>query len=456
VDDRVKTHTDRAVALLRQGKLPHAATEFEHAVRLAPHDVTLRQRLGDVWLRLGLKVHAIREFQHVAGRYAAEGQLLKAIAISKVILEIDPEQQETLHTLADLYAIQHETVPLVQRLPDTMSGAMADTDPELTPLGALELDSLSMFREALEKAEPQAQPASRSDEDEDATVVKAPKAKLVDVSKLPHSPLFSALDKYAFEAVVQQLDMRWMTQGEVLIEEGQQGDSMFVVVQGMVNVLHGDKRIIATMAEGAFFGEMALMTDSPRLATVVAAKDGLLFEIHRGRLQEIFNKHPSVYDAVEAFYKDRLLSNVLRASPLFRPLSDQQKQTVSDRFSRHSLPPQTVLLEQGKPGGALCLLLRGKCDVFHSGGKGGEVPLPALKEGDIFGEISALLDGPCTATVRTASFCEVLELSRDDFRTLVLPNPEVRAIVQRMASERLQRTADLLDRASSILPDYIV
>src|SRR5439155_16990018 len=219
----------------------------------------------------------------------------------------------------------------------------------------------------------------------------------------------------AFEAVVQQLDLRWMTKDEVLIEEGKQGDSMFVVVQGMVNIVHGgNKRIIATMAEGAFFGEMALMTDSPRLASVVAARDGLLFEIHRGRLQEIFAHHPAVYSVIESFYKDRLLANVLRASPLFQPLTEDEKRAVGDRFERLSLPPQTVLLEQGKAGAGLCLLLRGKCEVFHTGGKGEQVPLPELKEGDVFGELSALLDGPCTATVRTTSFCEVLELSRDD------------------------------------------
>src|SRR6267143_932940 len=118
MDPQVRRHTDKAVELLRGGKLPHAAAEFEHAVRLAPADVTLRQRLGDVYLRLGLRTHALREFQQVAGRYAADGELLKAIAICKVILEIDPEHQETLHALADLYSLQVETVPLVQRLPE--------------------------------------------------------------------------------------------------------------------------------------------------------------------------------------------------------------------------------------------------------------------------------------------------------------------------------------------------
>ncbi len=61
MESQVKRHTDKAVALLRQGKLPPAAAEFEHAVRLAPGDVTLRQRLGDGYLRLGLRTHAERE-----------------------------------------------------------------------------------------------------------------------------------------------------------------------------------------------------------------------------------------------------------------------------------------------------------------------------------------------------------------------------------------------------------
>src|SRR5712691_6824631 len=121
MNEQVRKHVDQAVELLRRGELPRAAAAFDAAVRLAPGDVTLRQRLGDVYVRLGSRMHAVREFQHVAGRYAADGQLLKAIAICKVILELDPDHQETLHALADLYALQYETVPVVPKLPASMS-----------------------------------------------------------------------------------------------------------------------------------------------------------------------------------------------------------------------------------------------------------------------------------------------------------------------------------------------
>jgi cAMP-dependent protein kinase regulator len=278
------------------------------------------------------------------------------------------------------------------------------------------MESLAIFRDALEgvslpaKAEP-----SRDDEDE--TVVRTPHASTIDLGKLPSSPLFCSLNKAGFEALVQKLDLRWVKAGETLVREGEQGDSMFVVVQGVVNVMHGD-RVIAVMGEGAFFGEMALITDSPRLASVVAAKDGLLFEVHRARLTDIAAQHPSVSGVIAAFYRERLLANVLRASPVFRPLNGAERDDVAARFVRHSLPP--------------------------------------LKEGDIFGEISVLLESPCTATVRTAGYCEVLELPREDFKRLVLPNPAVRALVKKVMTERISRTAELLERENTILPDYLV
>jgi cAMP-dependent protein kinase regulator len=450
--DELKRHVEQAVRHLLDNKLPYAAAEFEAAVRLAPSDVTLRQRLGDVYLRMGMRTHAVREYQQIAGRYAAEGMLLRAITICKVILELEPAHQETLRALADLYALQHETMPIVARLPKSMSGALpaaneAVTEPEL------DLESLKIFREALSGVHP-LPPAANEDPADDTTAEMPPVTDKA-LPKLPPSPLFSSLDSASFQAVVQKLDLHWMTAGETIVQEGEQGDSMFVVVQGVVNVMHGD-RVIAVMAEGSFFGEMALCTDSPRLATVVAARDGLLFEIDRAKVREISGRHPQVGKAIDEFYRDRLLANLLRASPVFRPLSEGDKAKVTERFVRHSLPPQTVMLEQGKPGAGFCVLLRGKCDVFHTDRTGENVPLPQLKEGDIFGEISLLLDGPCSATVRTASFCEVLELPRDDFQALVLPNPEVRDLVQRVVRERIERSADLLSRENRVLPSYTV
>ncbi|HUJ26794.1 MAG TPA: cyclic nucleotide-binding domain-containing protein, partial [Myxococcales bacterium] len=276
----------------------------------------------------------------------------------------------------------------------------------------------------------------------------------VALGPLPESPLLSALDRGAFAALVQAVELRWASAGDVIVEEGQRGESMFIVAQGVVDVRHAGK-VVAVMPEGAFFGEMALLGDSPRLATVSALRNGLLFEVHRARLADIVAGHPAVGKVIDAFCRDRLLANVLRASPVFRPLSERERGAIRERFVRHALQPGAVALRQGERGRGFHVILRGKCDAFHETEKG-EVPLRQMREGDVFGEISLLLDGPCTATVRAASACDVLELPRDAFREHVLPNAEVRAMIERIADERLSRTAEVLERPQRLLKDYLV
>jgi CRP-like cAMP-binding protein len=321
-----------------------------------------------------------------------------------------------------------------------MSGAVAAAEPAPDlDLGALEL----LRKQALPP------PA-----DQEPPPPPAPGAAEIDLGPLPQSPLLSALDRNAFAALVQAVELRWMNAGDVIVEEGQRGDSMFIVVQGVVNVLHAGKTV-AVMPEGSFFGEMALLSESPRLATVTASRNGMLFELHRSKLAQIVSAHPAVGSVIEAFCRDRLLANVLRASPVFRPLSERERAAIRERFVRHSLQPQTVVLRQGDPGRGFFVILRGRCDVVHDTAQG-EVPVRQMREGDIFGEISLLTDGLCTATVRTAGACDVLELSRETFRDFVLPNEEVRAMIEKIADERLGRTAELLHRPQRLLRDYLV
>src|SRR5438552_2793874 len=139
--EQIREQVDRAMEELERGRLPDAAAALEEAVRLGPGDVHLRQRLADLYLRMGHRAHALVQFQHVAGRYAAEGELLKAMAVVRLIGLIEPGRQQALEALTDLYALQREgsaTAPL----PAAMSGAVAAQE----PAPDLELGTLELFR----------------------------------------------------------------------------------------------------------------------------------------------------------------------------------------------------------------------------------------------------------------------------------------------------------------------
>ncbi len=268
------------------------------------------------------------------------------------------------------------------------------------------------------------------------------------LDELARTPIFAGLPREAFESVLATLGRRTVPEGEVIVREGERGDAMFVIVEGLVQIVRrspiGFSRVVDEMGEGDFFGEMALVSHAPRLATVIAETECELLELDRARFESLTQAHPSIRNVAERFYKARLLSNLLRASPLFSLLPEDARARLVDVFALQSHPEGFVFLEMGKPGKGLFVLLRGECGVFHHRDDGSETAHPSMKEGDVFGELSLLHDGVATATVRALTPCVVLELRRECFDEVILSHPEVRERIYAIAGARSQRTRDLI------------
>jgi CRP-like cAMP-binding protein len=272
----------------------------------------------------------------------------------------------------------------------------------------------------------------------------------LNVGALNRTPLFSSLGRNAFVALLSEVELRFVNAGQVIVEEGAPGASMFVVVEGQVDVVRSrapdgrtlvgsDRSLVAQLGQGAFFGEMALFANSLRLATVLAVTDVLLLEIDRDALDSVAAAHPSVTEVLRAFYRARLLDNLLQQSPLFREFTADQKRALGEKFRHFSLPKGAVLVTQGQPSTGLCVLLRGRASAIHTSTSGHTLPPQPLREGDVFGEISLLFGAPAVATVHADSPVEVLELPREYFEKLVLSHPSVRAQIEEQARERLER-----------------
>ncbi len=69
-----------------------------------------------------------------------------------------------------------------------------------------------------------------------------------------------------------EIPTRKFATGDTIFGEGEQGDEFFVIVRGMVEIRSGDRRL-ETLGPKGIFGEMALIDESPRSATVVALTD---------------------------------------------------------------------------------------------------------------------------------------------------------------------------------------
>lgn len=110
---RQETRLRKAERCIRQGRLQRAIRWYQEMVADDPADLASLNRIGDLLVRTAQLPKAIGIFLDVAGRYADDGFLAKAMAIYRKILRCDPHQQEARHRLRQLYCRRGLPVPLL-------------------------------------------------------------------------------------------------------------------------------------------------------------------------------------------------------------------------------------------------------------------------------------------------------------------------------------------------------
>jgi len=122
------------------------------------------------------------------------------------------------------------------------------------------------------------------------------------------SPLFKHFSVDEMVAVIQGLKLMTFERGKVILKQGDKGDSLYMLTAGSVRVFmkkDGKQVKLGDLEEGAFFGEVSILTGKPRSATIVALTDCELLELDRATLDEIVQKQPHVWDVMQEFAKER-------------------------------------------------------------------------------------------------------------------------------------------------------
>jgi ribosomal protein L22 len=125
-------------------------------------------------------------------------------------------------------------------------------------------------------------------------------------SQIVVSPLFRDFAVDEMVAVIQGLKLLTFDRGEAILREGQLGQSLYTLTSGRVRVFRRDtatgrQKPLGDLKEGAFFGEISILTGQPRMATIVALTRCELLELDRPTLDEITKAHPHVWDVLREF-----------------------------------------------------------------------------------------------------------------------------------------------------------
>src|SRR4029079_12751654 len=102
--EKLRKLKDEAAKFLGKGRVDKALEIYAKVLESDPHDLQSRLKCGDLYRRLGRDNEAIACYHAVAEAYANEGLLLKAIAVCKLILEVDDNHTATQAMLVSLYA----------------------------------------------------------------------------------------------------------------------------------------------------------------------------------------------------------------------------------------------------------------------------------------------------------------------------------------------------------------
>lgn len=242
-----------------------AIHSIDNLIRSEPTDPEHFIKLGDIYQSEGNPHDALSAYRDAVELYKVAGFVHKAVPILKKILDIDPKDPEAKKAL-DTILKKEGGASLTVRI------NTAFNRPEAGAAG-----TVAIFERLISSG-------------------KAPEL-------IRQANDSGALDLFAEARAVE------FSPGTVIIREGEEGSSIFVVVSGAVevsSVVQARKIVLTTLYEGDVFGEMAFLTSKPRSATVSAVSGVTVIELRRGLIERLVDMHPHLLRHLYSMYTSRL------------------------------------------------------------------------------------------------------------------------------------------------------
>lgn len=257
--------------------------------------------------------------------------------------------------------------------------------------------------------------------------------------------LFGHLNGQPLEDVVNAFQTREAKGGEDIIQQGADGDFLFILGRGSVDIYvnrpdlgsgampPGKGSKVATFGPGALVGELALMYSAPRAATVTAVSECLLWVLDREPFKMLLaQQSQTVLEKYEGWLKE---------VDILKTLNHFELAKLSECMESELFDTGEVIMTQGDAGDKFYILEDGECAAYILGDAGEKEVKRYDAQGSYFGEVALLSGEPRKATIRAlGEGCSVVSMSKEDFTNLLGP-----------ASDILKKHADMYPKYAEYL-----
>jgi ATP-binding cassette subfamily B protein len=152
-----------------------------------------------------------------------------------------------------------------------------------------------------------------------------------EANRLGAIPIFAHLPPELLQTLSQRLLVQRFEAGDVIVKQGDMGDRLYIISRGQVDVLSTDPvanlRPLAVLREGDYFGEISLLREAPRIATVRARTPVLTFTLAKDDFDGLLQAIPPLRESIERVMNQRIQATMEARAGSERRVPQQQPST---------------------------------------------------------------------------------------------------------------------------------
>ncbi|XP_023162796.1 cAMP-dependent protein kinase type II regulatory subunit isoform X2 [Drosophila hydei] len=250
------------------------------------------------------------------------------------------------------------------------------------------------------------------DDDEGATAIfpKTDEQRARLIESVKNVLLFRSLEKEQMNQVLDAMFERKVQPGDFIIRQGDDGDNFYVIESGIYKVYINDKHI-STYTHTGLFGELALLYNMPRAATVQAETVGLLWAMDRQTFRRILLK--------SAFKKRKMYEELLNSVPMLKALQNYERMNLADALVTKTYENGERIIKQGDAADGMYFIEEGTVSV-RMDQDNDEIEISQLGKGQYFGELALVTHRPRAASVyATGGVVKLAFLDTDAFERIL-------------------------------------
>jgi cGMP-dependent protein kinase len=266
--------------------------------------------------------------------------------------------------------------------------------------------------------------------------------------------IFACLNEDNRKSMIEQMVYYSMQANQMIFEQGQIGHNFFIIEKGKVEVIVNGNRV-NVLETGESFGELGLLHDAPRTATIITLEPTCMWGLNR-------DNFTNAVEAVNSFNYNENKQFIERV-PLLSMLTPPQQEILLDCLSTLNFTNGQRIVNEGDPGNLFYIIKEGEVSCVQNGRE-----IRKMYKGEFFGEQALLYNCPRTATITALGDVKCIAISREkltkvlgsQLQQLIYKNSQMMTIdkspiLNKLTKEQAERLIQLM-RVKSFEPGQVV